>query len=66
MPLTPESGHSAEPCRMPLHFICASHPENRFVEMITARKGVLKTKDGPTASLVDNYASVSLNRETLS
>ena len=44
-------------------YIYAGHPENRFVEMITARKGVLKTKDGQTASFLDDYASVSLNGE---
>ena len=47
-------------------YICAGHQENRFVEMVTARKGVLKTKDGQMASFVDDYASVSLNGETFS
>ena len=38
----------------------------KSLEMVTPRKGFLKTKDGQVASLVDNYISLSLNRETLS
>ena len=45
-------------------YIYAGHPENRLVEKVTARKGVLKTKDGKMGFLVGNYASVSLNGET--
>ena len=30
------------------------------------KKGILKSKDGQTASFVDDYASVSLNGEILS
>ena len=65
MSLTPES-LAALLSLVECLYICAGHPENRFVQIVTARNGILKTKDGQTASFVDDYASVSLNGEIFS
>ncbi len=43
--------------------VCLGHPDNSFVEIGVASKGMLKRKDGQCGSFVDEYAPVLLNGE---
>ncbi len=41
--------------------VCPGHPEDKFVEIIKAKKRGMKKKDGEQAYFVDDYAPVRLN-----
>ena len=45
--------------------ICAGQPDNNFVAMITAKKGVLKARDGSTVATLDKYAPISQNGQVV-
>ena len=41
--------------------VCAGHPDNNYVTMVVAKKGVLKSCDGNVAAALDDYAPVMLD-----
>ncbi len=41
--------------------VCPGNPDDKFVEIVRAKKGGMKRKDGELACFVDDYASVHLN-----
>ena len=41
--------------------VCPGNPDDKFVEVVRAKKGGMKRKDGELACFVDDYAPVHLN-----
>ena len=41
--------------------ICAGQPDNHYLKMVSAKRGLLKSQGGSTIADVDNYASVKMN-----
>ena len=41
--------------------ICAGQPDNHYIKMVSAKRGLLKSQDGSTMADVDDYASVKMN-----
>lgn len=41
--------------------ICAGHPEQRYITLLEAKKGILKASNGSAAAYIDNYAPITLN-----
>ena len=40
--------------------ICAGHPEQRYVTLLEAKKGILKAWNGSAGAYIDNYAPITL------
>ncbi len=43
--------------------VCAGHPEKKFVEFVTNRKGKLLNRKGDIAATIDEFATVKVNGE---
>ena len=43
--------------------VCAGNPEDHFIEMAHAKKGLFKSRTNTATALLDNYAPVVLNGE---
>ena len=41
--------------------ICAGQPDNHYIKMVSAKRGLLKLQDGSTMADVDVYVSVKMN-----
>ena len=41
--------------------ICAGQPDNHYIKMVSAKRGLLKSQGGSTIADVDDYATVRMN-----
>ena len=43
--------------------VCAGQPDTHYVQMISAKHGVVKSRNGDISATLDDYASVTFNGE---